>query len=288
MGSRMSGLRASRFALVLLSGMLLGGCQSLDDLLEAAPKPTARIAGAKLQGLSLEKVDLVFDVEVSNPYGVSLPLVELGYAIGSAGQRIVDGNVKPSGAVPANGSKVIQVPAGIKFASLTTALKGVRPGWVVPYTADLNLGVDAPVVGRMNLPLSRSGELPVPAVPEVSLVAFDIGALSLDQVGATARLRVKNTNRFDLDLARLGLELALGGKQVARTSLASKARLTPGQSATLDVPVSFSPRSAGTGVLNLLRATEAGYGISGSLEAGTRFGPLVLPFSHSGKAPVNR
>jgi hypothetical protein len=99
---------------------------------------------------------------------------------------------------------------------------------------------------------------------------------------------VKNTNQFDLDLAKLGLDLALGGKQVARTSLASKAQLAPGQSATLDVPVSFSPRSVGTGVFNLLRGAEAGYGISGSLEAGTRFGPLALPFKHSGKAPISR
>jgi LEA14-like dessication related protein len=288
MGAVMRGVWPRFVALVLLSAVLLGGCQSLDDILKAAPKPTARITGAKLQGLSLEKVDLVFDVEVSNPYGVSLPLVELGYIIGSGEQRIVDGTAKPSGAVPANGSKVIQIPAGIQFASLLSAVKGVRPGSVVPYTAELNLGVDAPVVGRMNLPVSRSGELPVPAVPEVSLVGFDIGALSLDEVDATARLRVKNTNQFDLDLAKLGLDLALGGKQVARTSLASKAQLAPGQSATLDVPVSFSPRSVGTGVFNLLRGAEAGYGISGSLEAGTRFGPLALPFKHSGKAPISR
>ena len=288
MGAVMRSVRHRLFASILLSAVVLGGCQSLDDVLKAAPKPTARITGAQLQGLSLKKVDLVFDVEVSNPYGVSLPLVELGYAVGSGGQRIVEGTAKPSGAVPANGTRVIQIPAGIEFASLMSAVKGVRPGSVVPYTADLNLGVDAPVVGRMDLPLSHSGELPVPAAPEVSLAAFDIGALSLDKVDATARLRVKNTNQFDLDLAKLALDLALGGKQVARTSLANKARLAPGQSAMLDVPVSFSPRSFGTGVFNLLRGTEAGYGISGSLEAGTRFGPLALPFKHSGKAPVSR
>jgi len=38
---------------------------------------------------------------VSNPYGVSLPLVELGYVIGSGGQRIVDGTAKPSGSLEA-------------------------------------------------------------------------------------------------------------------------------------------------------------------------------------------
>jgi len=70
MGAVMRGVCPRFVALVLLWAVLLGGCQSLDDILKAAPKPTARITGAKLQGLSLEKVDLVFDVEVSNPYGV--------------------------------------------------------------------------------------------------------------------------------------------------------------------------------------------------------------------------
>lgn len=241
-----------------------------------------------MQALTLDKVDLVFDVEVANPYSVNLPLLDLGYAIGSGGQQLMNGTIKPSGAIPAKGSKVLQVPAGIRFASLMTVLRGVRPGSVVPYTADFTLGVDAPVIGRMTLPLSKSGELPVPAAPEVTLVSFDVVALSLDKVDAVARLRVKNTNQFDLDLAKLGLDLALGGKDVARTKLARTAGLAPGQSATLDVPLSFSPRAFGVGVFNLLKGSETGYRISGSLEAGTRFGPLSLPFKHSGNTLISR
>lgn len=282
-------INSARFcATALLATSLLTGCESLDGLLQNAPKPSARVSGVSLKGLTLEKVDLVFDVEVSNPYGVDLPLVDLGYAIGSGGQRVVEGSAKPSGAVPAHGNKVIQLPAGIKFASLMSVLKGVRPGAVVPYTADFTLGVDAPVLGRLNLPLSKSGELPVPAVPEVSVVSFDIGALGLDKVSATAKLNLKNTNQFDLDLAKLGLGLALGGKEVAQTKLAASTRLAPGQSATLDVPVSFSPRAFGAGMLNLLRGSEAGYSVAGSLEAGTRFGPVALPFKHSGSVRVSR
>lgn len=283
-------LRAPSLALPAMAALLLAlpGCQSLDEVLKSAPKPTARVTGARLQGLSLEKAALVFDVEVRNPYAVPLPLVQVSYAVGTGGQRIVDGSIAPSGSITASGAKVLQVPVAVQFRSLLEAAKGVRPGSVLPYTADLSFGVDAPVLGPVNVPVSHAGELPVPAVPEVSLVAFEVGALSLDKVSATARVRLRNTNQFDLDLDRLALTLAVGGKDVARTSAAASPKLAPGQSATVDVPVSFSPRAFGMGVFNLLRGSDARYALSGSLEAGTRFGPITLPLEARGTTPISR
>ena len=268
--------------------LALAGCQSVDDVLKSAPKPTARVTGAHLQDLSLEKAGLVFDVEVRNPYAVALPLVEVGYALATGGQQVAEGRIKPSGSISASGSKVLQVPVGIEFRSLFAAAKSVRPGSVVPYTANMDLGVDAPVVGRVNVPVSYRGELPVPAVPEASLAALDIGALSLDKVAATAKVRVQNTNQFDLDLGKLALELQLGGKDVARSTAVAGTKLGPGQSATVEVPVAFSPRAFGMGVFNLLRGSEAGYVLSGSLDVGTRFGPITLPLDARGTAPISR
>lgn len=278
-------------SLVLLLATIvlaLSACQSLDQMLEAAPRPTARVTGARLQTLTVEKAGLVFDVEVRNPYAVALPLVDLSYAIGSGGQRIAEGKVAAVGSIPASGSKTLQIPAAVEFRSLLAALKGVRPGSIVPYTAQIDLSVDAPVVGRMALPISHDGELPVPAIPEVALVAFVIDTLSLDRVAASARLRIRNTNQFDIALERIGLNLALGGKDVAQTGVASNARVAPGQSATIDVPVAFSPRALGAGVFSMLSGSEAGYALTGSLAANTGFGPLSLPIRASGRTPVSR
>jgi LEA14-like dessication related protein len=273
-------------ATLIVLCVALASCESMNDLLKSAPKPTARVAGASLKGLTLEKVDLVFDVDIANPYDVSLPLTELGYSLNSGGQKLFEGSVQPSGTIPARGSKVVQVPVGLKFSSVMAALKGVRPGSVVPYKADFSVGLDAPVVGRMNVPLSHSGEVPIPAVPDVSVVAFDVDSLNFDKVQATAKLNVKNTNQFPLDLSKLGFNLSLGGKEVSRTQLAQSASLGPGQTATVAVPLSFSPRSFGAGMLNLLSGGDASYAISGSLDAGTRFGPLSLPFSHKGNTNI--
>ncbi len=278
--------RFAAFALVCAS--LITGCQSLQDLIGGAPKPTAHVIGASIRGLSLENIVLLFDVEVENPYATSLPLIDLGYSLTSGGAKFLEGTIKPTGSIPARGMQVIQVPATVAFSSLVTTLKGVKPGSVVAYTADFKIGVEAPVLGRLEVPLSKSGELPVPAVPQVELTSLAIGKLSLDQMSASAKVQVKNTNQFALDLTKLGVSFALGGLDVGSSKLASPVNLPAGQAATLEVPLSFSPRAAGVGLMNLLRGNQIAYKVSGSVDANTRFGPLSLPFSHIGNAPISR
>lgn len=279
-------MRATLSAFALILSALLAGCEALGPLMDSAPRPSARVVAVNLQNITLEKVDLLFALEVRNPYSVNLPLLELGYAIGSGGTRLLDGTVKPSGSIPAGGTQIVQLPAIVRFAPLMQALKNVRPGSVVPYKADFILALDTPLLGRMDLPVSKSGEFPVPAMPDVEMATFDIGTLSLDKVSATAKLQIRNTNQFPLDLTRLGIAFSLAGQDVARTSLARTASLAPGQSATLDVPVAFSPRALGGGLLNLLRGNQIAYKVAGSVEAKSRFGPVALPYSRIGNTSI--
>lgn len=275
-----------RFALVLVA--LLAGCQSMQDMLGGAPKPSAHVVGVSIRGLSLENIVLLFDVEVENPYATGLPLIDLGYSLASGGKKFLAGSVKPTGSIPAHGKQIIQLPATVAFPILLATLKGVKPGAIVPYMADFRIGVDVPVLGRIDVPFSKSGELPVPAVPQVELNSLDIGKLSLDQFKASAKLQVKNTNQFPLDLTKLGVSFALGGQDVGGSKLANPITLPAGQSTALEVPLSFSPRAAGLGLLNLLRGNQIAYKVSGSIDANTRFGPLSLPFSHVGNTNVTR
>jgi LEA14-like dessication related protein len=278
--------RFAAFAVICAS--LVGGCQSMQDIIGGVPKPTAHVIGASIRGLSLDNIVLLFDIEVENPYAASLPLIDLGYSLTSGGRKFLEGSVMPTGSIPARGKQVIQLPATVQFSSLFATLKGVKPGAIVPYTADFRIGVNAPVLGRLDIPLSKSGELPVPAVPQVELTSLAIGKLSLDQITASAKLQVKNTNQFPLHLTKLGVSFALGGQEVGGSKLANSVNLPAGQATTLDVPLSFSPRAVGMGLVNLLGGNQIAYKLSGSIDANTRFGPLSLPFSHIGNTAVTR
>jgi LEA14-like dessication related protein len=264
------------------------GCETLSEIVSSMDKPTADVVGASLRDLTLEGAGLDFDVEVRNPYAAALPLVNLEYGIASSGTPLVSGAAPLSGTIPAGGSRVVTLPAHVTFADALAALGGVRPGAVVPYEADLTLSIDAPGVGPIGLPLSHAGELPIPAVPEIDVQHMTLGQVSLDEVAAVLRMRVRNTNQFRAALSSMDYRLALGGTPVAQSTVTRGLSLEPGASGELEIPLSFSPMRAGTAILGLLRGDEAGFEMTGSMALDTPFGAMTVPFDQRGVMPLRR
>lgn len=266
--------------------LALPSCEVLQELTKNLSKPTASIAGVRLDDLDLESLSLLFDVDVENPYAVELPVVGLSYDIRSGGQGVLQGALQNAGAIPAGASKRLEVPARIQFKDLLSVLSGVRPGQVIPYTADLGLDLDLPGDQDLNIPLGTSGELPIPAVPEVELLGVRWTTLTLNRAEAQLDLSILNPNEFGLDLNQLEYALSLGGKKVAKAGVAPGAALGAGGSDQLSVPISFAPIDLGVAVFNLLKGSEAGYSLDGLLDVGTPYGDLDMPYARAGKTAL--
>jgi hypothetical protein len=141
--------------------------------------------------------------------------------------------------------------------------------------------------GRVSLPISKSGDLPVPAVPEVSLAGLHLGEVGLTKAGATLTLNVKNTNQFAVDLSRLAFALDLSGSRVGSTSLARRVSLKPGDTGVVDIPIELSLAKLGLGAFNALKGKSTGYGLTGDLTVETPFGPVEMPLVGSGTTKVS-
>jgi len=267
----------------------LGGCSTLSNMLD---KPSARVTGAHLSDLSLDSVGMVFDVEVSNPYSVALPLTDLAYKLSSSDKEFLSGKASLAAggvsSIPAKGSKTLQLPATVTFQSLLAAVSSVKPGQVVPYKADMTLSADAPAVGPISLPISHTGQVPVPAVPDVQVTDVKWDKLSLTEAKATMKLDVTNTNQFAVDLSKLAYQLKLDDRDIASSSISKGLKFSPGGKQTLEVPLSFSPQQLGLAALDMLRGKGAGYRILGNIEGVTPFGPVTLPYDKQGKTTFTR
>lgn len=279
-------------AVLLSISPLLGGCEALSelggDLLGRVDKPTASVSGVRFQDLSLEDVTMLFDVEVENPYTTDLPLIDLSYGLSSGGKELLSGLANVAGSIPASGSRTLEVPAKVTFQSLLGLLSDVRPGQLVPYEAKLGLKLDSPVTGPLELPIGTSGELPIPAVPDLKVGGIRVDELSLNAAKLVVDLDVGNTNEFALDLLDFDYGFEIAGSEVARSTLAKGASFEPGGTTALEIPLSFSPSKLGLAVFNVLSGTGADYALSGSMRADTPFGPIELPVSSSGRAPLMR
>jgi LEA14-like dessication related protein len=282
--------RIRRFFISLLILAVLPfaiGCEVLGALV-GRPKPSARVAGVRFQGLDLESLSLVFDVELSNPYDVPIPLVDVGYSIHSGEHSVVEGRGELAGTVPAAGSRTVDVPARVVFRDLLEVVKGVKPGAVVPYTARLVFAVDAPVIGRIELPVERDGELPVPTVPDIEVASVRWKKLALDEASAAVALRVRNTNDFPLSLAKLSYDLVFSGVRVAESGVEPGSAVEPGGEAQLELDFKLSPSALGLSAFRVLSGQGADYELSGKLDVGTPWGTLRMPYRNSGETKFQR
>ena len=281
----------TQHALLVSAGLVLcglTGCGALGNVLNL-DRPSARIAGVKLQDISLTAATMLFDVEIKNPYSVPLPLVNVDYGLASREQPFLTGKADLQGTVPAKDTKTVSLPARVTYLELLKALKDVRPGSVVPYKADLGLSVDAPAVGPLRLPLKKEGKLPVPAAPDVKITEINWDKLTLDNAGGRVKLHLANRNDFPLELSRLAYALTLGDVEVAKSALAKPVTFEAGGGAgDLEIPISLSPKSLGLGFFRMLTGGGSGYKLLGTLDVATPFGPMSLPIDKVGQTIFRR
>lgn len=279
--------RAIAFCFVALA---VSGCSGVMESIRSnfGQQPTAAIEEVRFADFDLRSVTLDFRVEVTNPYTFALPLVGLDYALSTNAQPFLDGTSELDESIPAGGVKIVTLPVRVDLAGLVGTVEGLRPGQVIPYDAQLGLNVDVPGTGPMALPLSRSGELPIPAAPQVSVANIEWESMSLDEVTGTLLLDVTNPNEFAFTLKSFDYDLSLAGHSVAQAEGSRSQWLSAGHESQIPVPLSFSPGEAGVALLGMLGGTQVDYALSGNLNIETPFGMIATPFDRSGRASQTR
>jgi LEA14-like dessication related protein len=157
--------RAASLFLLIPAFLIISGCSTLQNMLAEAPKPTASLKDVSFKSVSFTSVQLQFDLEVNNPYDVPLPLVNLDYTLSAGESKLLKGAADIQSAIPAKQSKVVSLPAEVSILEVINFARGVRSGAKIPYDANANLSVDAPVAGRLSIPVGKKGEIAVPSIP---------------------------------------------------------------------------------------------------------------------------
>jgi LEA14-like dessication related protein len=267
---------------------LLSGCALLQQLLQGMGRPTASLAGVQLTQLSLSGVTLNFAVKIKNPYAVDLPLANADYRLASNGQVFLEGRADLQGVIPPQGEKVFTLPTTVGFPGLLQVLTAVKPGALVPFEATLGLSLKTQALGLIRVPLTHNGQLPIPTIPAISVVAVRWASLGLSGVSGSATLRVGNTNAFPVDLSTLEYGLRLGSFEIAKGGLTQAVSFAPGGTQDLTIAVGLSTAQAGLALLNLARGSSGRYALEGAFAVGTPFGPLRIPYSVGGDVPFFR
>ena len=163
------------YGLILMTVAVLilnAGCQTVESVL-ALKKPKASLVGLGFGEITRTSADILFDVEIENPYSVTLPLTNMDYALSTNDKPLLSGKAKLASIIDAKSSKVITLPATISYLEIAKAFRNIRPGSQIPYEADLGLSADTPVFGTILLPLTRQGQLSVPTIPKLNEINWE-------------------------------------------------------------------------------------------------------------------
>ncbi|MHC4325150.1 MAG: LEA type 2 family protein, partial [Planctomycetota bacterium] len=127
---------------VALPAAFFVGCETTPDILYDQ-EPAARLEAMRFGGVELDFATLLFDIEIDNPYPVSLSLQRLSYALSSEGSTFLTAAALDNLTVPPNTKKVLTLSDEVIYANLLRALGG-KPGTKIPFKAELTLSLNAP------------------------------------------------------------------------------------------------------------------------------------------------
>jgi LEA14-like dessication related protein len=212
-----------------------------------------------------------------------LPVANVAYSMASSGQPFVSGTADLQTTIAVGQTKTLRLPATLTYAQVLATVKNIKLGAVMPYDAKLDVSIDVPVAGRISVPLSKSGQIPIPNLPSIDVSAVHWQELSLSKATAVLDLKLGNTSQFDMTITQVAGGLTLSGTEVGQIASGTGPALKAGQEGSLQIPISISPENLGLSAFRMLSGSGSDYRLTGNLNIGTPFGAMQIPFDRTGK-----
>ncbi len=279
----------TRYLSLLVFLPVLAGCAELAKHAETI-KPTAELTAVRLAGIDFEKADLVFDLAVDNRNPVAIDLAGLHYDLQIENHSLMSGVTAQGLQIKAASTSDVALPVTLKFDDLRKLPGELWQQDRVSYRLDTRFVVDLPVIGNYAIPVSRTGELPVPKLPKVSVKGIEIKKLGLDAAELVARLEIDNPNAFDLAFSNLDYRLSVNQQQWGQGSVRQGGKIPQKGSGTIEIPVKLDLMSMGHTAYKMLSSGQPmEYRLKGGITLDTGIELLRnyrLPLDVSGKASL--
>jgi precorrin-6B methylase 2/LEA14-like dessication related protein len=201
---------------VTLTAAFFAGCETAPDI-PYDREPVARLEAMRFGGIELDFATLLFDVEIDNPYPVSLQIKRLRYAIVSEGRTFLTATIFDNMMIPPNTKKVLTLKGQVTYARLLRALE-CKPGSTVPFEADLTLSVYAPKLGWIDLHAEKEGSILLPESPEITDEEKTYNAVDVIYVATPQDVVDKMLEMADVKKDDLVYDLGCGDGRIVVTA----------------------------------------------------------------------
>ncbi|KAJ9539251.1 hypothetical protein OSB04_031984 [Centaurea solstitialis] len=149
-----------------MAGLLDKAKQFVSDTVASLEKPEATVKNVDLKGVDWSTVTYNAEVNVSNPYSVSVPIGEIRYNLKSSGSVIASGKVPDPGSLNGNCDTLLNVEIKVPHNVLVSLVKDIATDWDLDYELEVILVVDLPLIGDISIPVTSKGEVKLPSLSD--------------------------------------------------------------------------------------------------------------------------
>lgn len=237
------------------------------------------MSGFSIRSFSLDGIVLDAKLDVNNTNPVPIHLSGYDYKLAINGHQLLAGEQSDKTEVAAYKVSQITIPLALNFSDIKALGKNVLDQDQVNYELSTTAFLDFPLLGRVPFPVSKSGKLPIPKMPEISISGFDVKQLNITGADLMIGVKVSNPNHFGIDLSQMTGALSVNGETWLNSAIADGLNVAPKQAEVVKIPVKLNFLSVGKNILNLLQG-ERGieYQFSGNAVMGTSL-PIMKAFS---------
>ena len=279
----------TRKNLILLLGIIFLTSCSVQEILKNAgiSKPVVKYENVKISALSFEGVDLVFDFSIDNPNALGINLAGFNYDVNINGTSFVSGNQEEKISIPSRGKNNIQIPVSLSFSELVKTYKSFSNRDSIDYGLAGSFAFDLPVIGKVSVPYSASGNFPMLKIPSVSVSALKLNNINLLGAEVLLKLDCENPNKFDLGLDGFDYSFGVAGNEWINSNYTKKVSLKSGGNAEISIPIKLNFLQVGSSVYSLLTGnSKLDYFLKGDMNVSSGLpilGKQIIKLDKSGK-----
>lgn len=277
---------------LILSVLLFSSCSTLRGLLGQATiqRPRVDFLGAKMTGLSFDKANFLFDLQIRNPNSLGVKLAGFGYDLSINGSSFLKGREDKELSIEAQGENIIQIPLTLSYSHLYQVFQTLLQQDRATYQLKCDFSFDLPGLGLVQIPASKQGDFPLPKLPTVHVEALKLKRLGLNGADLELEVQLGNPNAFWVMLEHIQYQLDINGRRWAAGDATKSAQITEKGNSLIEIPISLDFLQIGQSAYQLLSGDRSlNYQFQGDLDLTTSLpllGQATLPFDHSGQIRV--
>jgi LEA14-like dessication related protein len=236
-------------SLVLL--FAISGCATLREYSDVR-EPDVQFRDMSIENITFDGVTLLFDFDVSNPNRFGVNADRYSYEFFINDQSFISGNMDERISIEQESTSRISVPVTLNFSEVYQSFSSILRQDRFAYQLSTEVQFNLPVVGNRTVPVSTSGEIPIPKPPRVEFGEFDIKQVSLSGAEAEVSFRVTNPNTFAISLLRADYNLRVNGREWLDTTMNDLIRVAGSESREVRIPIRLNSAQLGSALMDLM------------------------------------